>query len=54
MAIVFIPQTDLAIANYISNYIIQNGGVDEKFVAENTKFKKATTDIGYALRPDHA
>lgn len=52
--IVFIPQTDLAIANYISNYIIQNGGVDEKFVAENTKFKKATTDIGYALRPDHA
>lgn len=50
---VFVPSTDLSILNYISNYIVQNGGVDEKFVAENTKFKKATTDIGYALRPDN-
>jgi len=29
---VFKPQTDLAILNYIANYIIENGAVNEAFV----------------------
>ena len=51
--IVFKPGTDLAILNYIANYIIQNGAVNEEFVANHTKFVKGQTDIGYGLRPDN-
>ncbi len=50
---VFEPQTDLIILNFIANYIIQNGGVNKEFVKKHTKFVKGTTDIGYGLRPDH-
>ena len=50
---VFTPQTDLAILNYIANYIIQNGAVNEEFVNKHTVFKRGNTDIGYGLRPDH-
>lgn len=52
-AIVFHPQADLAIANYIANYIIQTDAVDWDFVNKHTHFKRATTDIGYGLRPEH-
>ncbi len=52
--IIFKPQTDLAIANYIANYIIQSGSVNEEFVAKHTNFRKGVTDIGYGLRPTHA
>ena len=52
--IVFAPQTDLAILNYIANYIIQNGAVNEEFVARHVNFTKTATDIGYGLRPEHA
>lgn len=51
--IVFTPQTDLAILNYIANYIIQNDAVDEEFLKSNVKLNKTTTDIGYGLRPEH-
>jgi len=51
---VFVPQTDLAILNYIANYIIQNGKVNQDFVAKHVNFKKSVTDIGYGLRPTHA
>ncbi|MFA7431786.1 MAG: molybdopterin-dependent oxidoreductase, partial [Rhodospirillaceae bacterium] len=54
LPIVFTPQSDLAILNFIANYIIQNGAVDEKFVTAHTKFKKGVTNIGYGLRPEHA
>ncbi|MCP4996830.1 MAG: nitrate reductase catalytic subunit NapA [Gammaproteobacteria bacterium] len=50
---VFEPQTDLAIANYIANYIIQNKAYDQAFIDSNVNFKKTPTDIGYGLRPDH-
>ncbi|OBX02181.1 nitrate reductase catalytic subunit NapA [Gallibacterium genomosp. 1] len=49
--LVFTPQADLAILNYIANYIIQNNAVNEDFVSKHTVFKKAATDIGYGLRP---
>nr|Q47A87.1 RecName: Full=Periplasmic nitrate reductase; Flags: Precursor [Dechloromonas aromatica RCB] len=51
---IFTPQTDLAILNYIANYIIQNGKVNQAFVDKNVNFKKSATDIGYGLRPTHA
>ena len=50
---IFAPQTDLAILNYIANYIIQNDAVNWDFVEKNTHFKRTNTDIGYGLRPEH-
>lgn len=50
---IFTPQTDLAILNYIANYIIQNGHVNKDFVNKHTRFAKGQTDIGYGLRPEH-
>ena len=52
--IIFTPQTDLAILNFIANYIIQNGKVNQAFVDRNINFKKGATDIGYGLRPTNA
>ncbi len=51
--IIFNPQSDLAIANFVANYIIQNGAVNEDFL-KHVNFKQATSDIGYGLRPEHA
>ena len=51
--LIFKPQTDLAILNYICNYIIQNNAVNKEFVAKNVNFSKGVTDIGYGLRPNH-
>jgi nitrate reductase NapA len=50
---VFTPQTDLAILNYIANYIIENKAYNEEFVKNHVNFKKTPTDIGYGLRPEH-
>jgi len=50
---VFTPQTDLVILNFIANYIIQNKAVNKDFVNKHTRFKQGVTDIGYGLRPDH-
>jgi len=50
---VFTPQTDLAILNYIANYIIQNDAVNWDFVNKHVNFTKTATDIGYGLRPEH-
>jgi nitrate reductase NapA len=54
LPIIFTPQTDLAILNYIANYIIENGKVNQAFIDKNINFKKSATDIGYGLRPTHA
>ncbi len=51
--IIFTPQTDLAILNFIANYIIQNGKVNQAFVDKHINFKKSVTDIGYGLRATH-
>ncbi|MDV5171177.1 periplasmic nitrate reductase subunit alpha [Photobacterium rosenbergii] len=49
---IFEPQTDLAIGNFIANYIIQNDAVNWDFVNKHTNFKRADTDIGYGLRDE--
>ena len=51
--IVFTPQTDLAILNFIANHIIQTGKVNKDFVRKNVNFHKGVTDIGYGLRAAH-
>lgn len=51
--IVFSPQSDLAILNYIANYLIQNDAINWDFVNKHTNFKKGDTDIGYGLRAEH-
>ncbi|WP_149136019.1 periplasmic nitrate reductase subunit alpha [Cupriavidus campinensis] len=53
LPIIFTPQTDLAILNYIAHYIISNNKVNKDFVNKHTVFKQGVTDIGYGLRPDH-
>jgi nitrate reductase NapA len=50
---VFEPQTDLAILNYIANYIIQTDSVDHDFVAKHVNIREGNRDIGYGLRPTH-
>ena len=52
-AMVFTPQTDLAILNYIANYIIQNDRVNWDFVNAHVNFTRTETDIGYGLRPEN-
>lgn len=52
IGMVFKPGTDLAILNYIANYIIQNGKVNEAFVKNHTNFRIGNADIGYGLRPN--
>jgi nitrate reductase NapA len=49
---VFTPQTDLAILNYIANYIIQNKAYNQEFIDKHVQFTKTPTDIGYGLRPE--
>ncbi|MDM8545203.1 nitrate reductase catalytic subunit NapA [Candidatus Venteria ishoeyi] len=51
--VTFVPQTDLAIANYIANYIVQNKAYNQEFIDKHVNFKKTPTDIGYGLRPTH-
>lgn len=52
-SMIFTPQSDLAILNYIANYIIQNKAYDQDFIDKHINFKQGVTDIGYGLRPDH-
>src|SRR5687768_10058473 len=54
LALTFRPQTDLAILNYIANFIIQKGAVNRDFVAKHVAFRLGNADIGYGLRPEHA
>ncbi len=51
--IIFKPGTDLAIANYVAHYLIEQGAVDARFVAAHTSLWRGQTDIGYGLRPEH-
>ncbi len=51
-AILFKPQTDLALANAICYEIVRNGWVNEEFVRKHVVFKKGKTNIGYGLE-DH-
>jgi nitrate reductase NapA len=51
--IVFAPQTDLAILNFIAHNIISTNRVSRSFVDAHTSFRRGITDIGYGLRPEH-
>jgi nitrate reductase NapA len=50
--IIFKPQTDLIILNYIANHIIQSGKVNREFVNKHTRFVRGQDNIGYGLRPE--
>ena len=50
---VFTPQTDMVILNYIANYLIENDAVNHDFVSKHVRFKRGNDDIGYGLRPEH-
>ncbi len=52
--IIFKPNTDLAIWNYVAREIVYNqpGAIDWDFVNQHTVFTTGYADIGYGLRPD--
>ena len=50
---VFTPQTDLAILNYIARHIITTGRVNEDFLRKHVNIRLGNADIGYGLRPEH-
>lgn len=54
--IVFRPQTDLAIWNYIAREIFKRGAVDMDFIGKHCVTATGPTDIGYGMRArtDHA
>jgi len=56
LEIVFKPNTDLAIWNYLAREIIARGAVDEEFVGRHCIFAAGPTDIGFGMRPtgEHA
>lgn len=51
--LIFRPQTDLAIANGIVNYLIENEAYDKKFVEEHCQFKAGTENLGHSLEDDY-
>ncbi|MCH7793693.1 MAG: periplasmic nitrate reductase subunit alpha [Proteobacteria bacterium] len=53
LAIVFTPQTDLAMLNFIAHHIIATGRVNQDFVRRHVTFRRGVDDIGYGLRPEH-
>lgn len=53
LPIIFKPQTDLAILNFIAKHIIDTGRVNQDFVSKHCTFKRGVDDIGYGLRPTH-
>jgi nitrate reductase NapA len=52
--LIFTPQSDLAILNYIQNYIVNSGAVNQDFVKKHCEFAQTVEDIGFGLRPAHA
>jgi len=53
LTLTFMPQSDLAILNYIANHIIRTDRVDRAFVDRHATFRLGNDDIGYGLRPEH-
>jgi nitrate reductase NapA len=51
--IIFKPQTDLAILNYIASHIIATGNVNHDFLSKHVNIREGNRDIGYGLRPTH-
>lgn len=51
LEIIFKPNTDLAIANYVLREIVKRKAYDEKFINDHCIFATGVTDIGYGMRP---
>ena len=47
--LLFLPQTDLALANAVCHEIIRNGWVNGAFVDKHVSFHEGKTNIGYGL-----
>ena len=52
LELVFKPQTDLAIWNYIAREILSRNAVDQAFVERHCVFATGPGDIGFALRDE--
>jgi nitrate reductase NapA len=52
LEIVFKPNTDLAIWNWLAREIVARGAVDEPFVKAHCVFATGPSDIGFGLRGD--
>ncbi|HTL26667.1 MAG TPA: chaperone NapD, partial [Burkholderiales bacterium] len=50
--ILFTPNTDLAILNFIAHHIISTGRVNKEFIGKHVAFMRGNDDIGYGLRPE--
>jgi nitrate reductase NapA len=53
LEIIFKPQTDLAIQNFIARYMIEKDALNQDFVKKHCIFATGPTDIGYGLPADH-
>jgi nitrate reductase (cytochrome) len=53
-SLLFVPQTDLALANAIGYEIIRNGWVNRAFVDKHVSFHEGKTNIGYGLEDTFA
>ncbi|MBU8878369.1 nitrate reductase catalytic subunit NapA [Bacillus sp. FJAT-29790] len=51
--LIFRPQSDLAIANAIANYLIQNKLYDQKFIDEHLQFKAGPENLGHSFNDDY-
>jgi len=51
LEIVFAPNTDLALWNYLAREILRRGAVDQDFVRAHCVFAAGPTAIGYGMRP---
>jgi nitrate reductase NapA len=52
--LVFAPNADLAILNYLARELLARGAVDEGYVARHCVFAAGPTDVGYGMRGDDA
>jgi nitrate reductase NapA len=48
----FTPNTDLAILNFVAHHIISTGRVNKDFIGKHVNFVRGNDDIGYGLRPE--
>jgi nitrate reductase NapA len=52
LEMIFEPQTDLAMMNFIARHMIEKGRVNQDFVDKHCIFATGPTDIGYGLPAD--
>lgn len=52
-ALVIVPQSELAILNFLCHQLILRGRVAPDLVSRHLRFQRGVTDIGHGLRPGH-